>query len=184
MSRLADAIIRRVTRRPPDFVVGGHDNPYLRRWWVIPRNPLFNIYLHQFLRDDDDRALHDHPWAWCSILLKGCYIEHTIAAGGIHHQQVRGALSIKISGPRRAHRIELLKGAFNLGDGYRSPDFSVPCWTLFITGPRMRKWGFHCSRGWVPWERFTASNDRGSIGAGCGDAVTVPKPLPKGPTHG
>src|SRR4051812_18802461 len=62
--------------RSPDVVIGSRDNPYLLRWHVIPRNRFFNIYLHKFLRDDDDRALHDHPWASCSIILKGGYIEH------------------------------------------------------------------------------------------------------------
>jgi len=162
MNRLAETIIRRITRRAPDFVVGGQDNPYLRRWWVIPRNPVFNIYLHQFLRDDDDRALHDHPWAWCSILLRGSYIEHTIAAGGVHHQQVRISPSIKLSGPRRAHRIELWKDI--------RTQRPAECWTLFITGPKVRTWGFHCPRGFVPWQRFTAASDRGAIGAGCGEA--------------
>src|SRR5690606_35831081 len=84
-----------IARRPPDFIVGGAERPYLKRWWLIPRNPIFNVYLHQFLRDDDDRALHDHPWPWCSILLDGSYIEHTIAAGGIHRRQLRQAPSIK-----------------------------------------------------------------------------------------
>jgi len=164
MSRIAEWIIRRVTRRAPDFIVGGQDNPYLRRWWVIPRNRVFNIYLHQFLRDDDDRALHDHPWAWCSILLRGSYIEHTIAAGGIHRHQLRNAPSMKLSGSRRAHRIELLR-EWVMGSGPRT----ARCWTLFITGPRMRKWGFHCPRGFVPWQQFTAGDDRGAIGAGCGE---------------
>jgi hypothetical protein len=162
MSRLAEWIIRRTTRRPPDFTVGGQVNPYLRRWWVIPRNPVFNVYLHQFLRDDDDRALHDHPWAWCSILLRGSYIEHTIAAGGVRREQVRLSPSMKFSGPRRAHRIELWKSI----DGV-----PAECWTLFLTGPRVRTWGFHCPRGWVPWQRFTAATDRGAIGAGCGEEV-------------
>jgi hypothetical protein len=56
----------------------------MRRWWVIPRNKFFNIYLHHFLHSDDDRALHDHPWWNVSILLRsGSYVEHTIAAGGV-----------------------------------------------------------------------------------------------------
>jgi hypothetical protein len=67
--------IDRVLARAPDVIIGGHDNPYLLRWFIIPRNPIFNIYLHQFLRSDDDRALHDHPWPWCSILLRGSYAE-------------------------------------------------------------------------------------------------------------
>ena len=160
MKRIAEAIIRRVTRRLPDFLVGGQDNPYLKRWWILPRNPLFNIYLHQFLRSDDDRALHDHPWAWCSILLRGGYTEVTqrVADNG----RVRALIwrtyldgSIRIHRPRFAHRLEI--------------DPLQPCWTLFITGPRVREWGFHCPRGWVPWERFTAPDDKGAIGPGCGE---------------
>ena len=152
--KIADWLITRITRRPPDFIIGGADRPYLRRWFVIQRNRLFNVYLHQFLRSDDDRALHDHPWANCSILLRGSYVEHTIAAGGINRRQAMqaGAVRMRWSG-RLAHRVEI----------------DAPCWTLFITGPRYRSWGFHCpDQGWIDWERFTASEDRGAIGKGCG----------------
>lgn len=153
-SRIADALIQRARRRDPDFVVGGQTTPYLRRWWLIPRNPVFNVYLHQFLRDDDDRALHDHPWFWCSILLRGGYVEHTAGwfAG-------RWAPSIKLSSPWRAHRIEL----FGPEETSRTP-----AWTLFVTGPRLREWGFHCpGRGWVHWRDFTRADDPGSVGRGC-----------------
>jgi hypothetical protein len=62
--------------RDPDFIIGGQANPYLLRWWIIPRNRFFNIYLHRFLRSDDDRALHDHSWCNVSILLDGAYYEY------------------------------------------------------------------------------------------------------------
>lgn len=151
---LADTLIERIGLRPPDFVIGGQDRPYLRRWWLIPRNPLLNVYLHQFLRSDDDRALHDHPWASLSILLRGRYVEHTIAAGGINgRRELRvGDWRMRWTG-RLAHRIELIDG---------------PCWTLFVTGPRYRSWGFHCpEQGWIPWQRFTAPDDKGAVGKGC-----------------
>ncbi len=150
----AEWIIARITRRPPDFIIGGAERPYLLRWFVIPRNRLFNVYLHCFKRSDDDRALHDHPWANCSILLRGEYIEHTIAAGGINRREVlsAGAVRLRWTG-RLAHRVEL-----HAGD----------CWTLFLTGPRYRQWGFHCpEQGWIHWERFTAPEDIGSVGKGC-----------------
>jgi hypothetical protein len=65
--------------REPDFVIGADSpgGPYMRRWWIIPRNRFLNIYLHQILRDDDDRALHDHPWWNVSIILRGGYFECT-----------------------------------------------------------------------------------------------------------
>lgn len=37
---------------PPDFVIG---DDYLRRWWVIPRNPYANVYLHEILHSDEGR---------------------------------------------------------------------------------------------------------------------------------
>src|SRR5438309_7455387 len=62
---------------PPDFVIGEAENPYMRRWWVVPRNEGCNVYLHEILRGDDDRALHDHPWDNTSMLLDGGYTEVT-----------------------------------------------------------------------------------------------------------
>lgn len=151
---LRRALFRIAATRPADFVIGDRRRPYLERWFVVPRNPVFNVYLHRFLRSDDDRALHDHPWANMSVLLDGEYIEHRIAAGGIHIRNIRhaGDVCIRLSG-RVAHRIELLNG---------------PCWTLFITGPRYRQWGFHCpDHGWVHWRDFTAPGNVGEIGRGC-----------------
>lgn len=158
---LAPRLLRIADRRPPDFIVGGADNPYLNRWWLVPRNRVLNVYLHQFMRDDDDRALHDHPWPWCSILLAGEYREHTIAAGGIHTREVRRPGSVKFALPSRAHRVEL---PLDLNGN------AIPCWTLFITGPRVREWGFHCEKaGWIPWREFVDEKDIGKTGRGCGE---------------
>lgn len=156
---IKDRLVARFARRPPDVVIGGHEYPYLLRWFVIPRNPLFNVYLHQFRRSDDDRALHDHPWLFnASWILAGGYIEHTIEAGGIALRTRRHAGDWKLRFGRSPHRVELLT----------ENAASLPCWTLFITGPRVREWGFYCmERGWVHWQRFTAVDDPGAVGAGC-----------------
>jgi hypothetical protein len=163
ISRIVNWLLGIPYTRSPDFIIGDPERPYMLRWWVIPRNKFFNVYLHCFLRDDDDRALHDHPWVWCSWLLRGGYIEHTIAAGGIHYRRMRKTGSVRLCLPSTAHRVELL------------PDLDAPgrlkwqCWTLFITGPTVREWGFHCpERGWVHWKEFTAPNQKGQIGKGCG----------------
>ena len=154
--RTAKALARHTTRsRPtPDITIGpgqGRRPDYLRRWFVIPRNPLFNIYLHEFGRSDDDRALHDHPWVSLSILLQGEYTEHRIAAGGIHQRRVHRAGAVIWRGLGYPHRTELHAG---------------PVQTLFITGPRVRQWGFHCPKGWRHWREFTDPTGR-SVGRGC-----------------
>jgi hypothetical protein len=142
---------RLAEKRQPDFIIGGAETPYVLRWWVIPRNRWFNIYLHKFLRSDDDRALHDHPWINVSYLLEGTYVEHLIAAGGVQKATRYYAGNLRFRRSVVAHRIEVDR----------------PCWSLFITGPVIREWGFHCPKGWRSWKVFTSERDRGEIGRGC-----------------
>lgn len=151
-------------RRAPDFIIGAPDRPYLHRWWVIPRNRFFNIYLHRFLRSDDDRALHDHPWVNLSVLLSGQYLEHRRNGEVLMRKPWRpwAPWRLTFRFPTSAHRIELLRYY-----GAVSGSKEAPVWTLFITGPKVREWGFWCPRGWVPWQRFVASGKPGEIGAGC-----------------
>lgn len=43
--RFRERLVERAMMRAPDFIIGGRENPYLLRWFVIPRNPLCNIYV-------------------------------------------------------------------------------------------------------------------------------------------
>lgn len=137
-------------QRTPDFVIGDPDNPYMRRWWIVPRNVGCNVYLHEILRSDDDRALHDHPWDNTSMLLIGSYIEHTPEGAFM-----REAGSIVTRLATDAHRLEIPEGGRAI--------------SLFITGPKIREWGFHCPAGWVHWRDFTAGPNGETIGRGCGE---------------
>lgn len=137
--------------RKPDFVIGPADDPYMLRWWLLPRNDQFNAYYHEIRHDDDDRALHDHPWPSISIVAYGSLREitqdgeRTIGPGEVVYRE-----------PDMAHRLELLVRG-------------QPAETLFITGPTCRAWGFHCPKGWVPWREFVASGAPGEVGRGCGE---------------
>jgi hypothetical protein len=145
---------RLAASREPDFIIGGKTDPYLLRWFVVPKNSFGGAYLHCFKRSDEDRALHDHPYAFnASKILRGEYIEHTITIGGIHHRDHRKSGDFKFRWGPAPHRIELISG---------------DCWTLFITGPRVRQWGFYCTdKGWVDWRDFTKPSAPGEIGRGC-----------------
>jgi len=154
--------------RPPDFVIGGAARPYIQRWWLIPRNRWFNIYLHRIMRDDDDRALHDHPWWNVSILLRGAYVEvrpdfkaaktpYTRIADLPVTRKRHGVGSVVFRRATTSHRLEL--PIENGGIRY--------VWSLFITGPVIRKWGFHCPHGWRFWKDFVAQDDIGAVGKGC-----------------
>jgi hypothetical protein len=144
--------------REPDITIGPPDDLYLRRWWLIPHNRWFNVYLHHFLRSDDDRALHDHPWRNLSILLIGSYREHTTSGVVKRRKPWRPWAFWRLTwrSATAAHRVELINGR--------------PVWTLFLTGPKVRTWGFHCPRGWIPWTEFVEDQPGGNaIGKGCGE---------------
>lgn len=153
-------------KRPPDFVISRDDGtPYLRRWWLIPRNPIVNIYLHQFSGSDEDRALHCHPWISLSRILKGTYVEVKPV-----RQSQPGALDYAPFGTIKTRHFE---GAWIFRRAkFRHRlviDEGCECWTLFITGPVIRNWGFHCAKGWRRWQDFVSARDKGSVGRGCGD---------------
>lgn len=131
--------------RPPDFVIG---NDYLRRWWVVPRNDYANLYLHEFRASDDDRALHDHPWASTSVIIAGRYLEHT--PDGAFERKAGDVVS---RAAEALHRVELF------------PEETAI--TLFFTGPKVREWGFACPQGWRHWTEFVDTSDTGRVGRGC-----------------
>ena len=91
-------------KRPPDVVIGGWQRPYLLRWWLVPRNRFFNVYLHQFCRSDDDRALHDHPWPSVSIALSGT-MQERYRAGQTERLRSVHAGDVIMRGARFAHRL-------------------------------------------------------------------------------
>ena len=141
--------------REPDFVIGDH---YMDRWFLIPRNKLFNIYLHHIRHSDDDRALHDHPWWSISLCLDGWMTEVTTEPLESHYVYRRlvemGDLVFRSTEFR--HRLEIADG-------------SAGAWTLFITGPVVRTWGFYCPQGWRAWYDYVDMKNPGKPGRGCGE---------------
>lgn len=150
VARLARWAERTMASRPPDFVIGSKTDPYLLRWFVVPRNRFANIYLHRILKSDDDRALHDHPWTNASLILAGGYVERTSTT--VAHRRVGDVVFRRAV---TAHRLLVAP--------------STPAVSLFVTGPLLRTWGFHCPRGWVPWRDFVDDRDSGNVGRGCGE---------------
>src|ERR1700756_1815271 len=47
--------------------------PYVIRWRL--ELPFGSVRVHHWLGPDDHRALHDHPWWFLTIVLKGSYSE-------------------------------------------------------------------------------------------------------------
>lgn len=129
---------------------------YLVRWILIS-GPPGGIFLHHILRPDHDRALHDHPWSFVSIGLKGGVAEQTTHAqwvDGIPGESIMewdpGRIVAHWPGRWYFRRAERLHRIDQFLDGDTA-------WTLVVHGPRRRTWGFSPRPGeWVDWESYCA----------------------------
>jgi hypothetical protein len=93
--------------------------PYIIRW--VFECSLFSIRLHHWLRSDDLRHKHDHAWDFISIVLKGNIVDRSRKG-----DKKREWLSITKYEAKHQHSVVVDK----------------PCWTLLLTGPEKRTWGY------------------------------------------
>ena len=113
------------------------EEPYLERYYLFFKDREtfpFNIFIHKFLKSDPD-DLHDHPWGFRTLILKGGYWEHT--ENGKFWRNPGFTQSVT---PMHKHRVELKPGC--------------TCWTLFIPYRRCRKWGFYRNDKWIESEHY------------------------------
>lgn len=132
-----------------------HIEDYMERYWLVPyadpaagtgcgpvsfwRRPVawllqqfgVAIRVHHILRSDYDRAYHDHPWNYATLVMRGGYTEITPHSGfDCHASKLRfynkGCLLFREA--TSWHRIRVIPG--------------LEPWTLFVTGPRKQDWGF------------------------------------------
>ena len=125
----------------------GENEPYLERYYLFlkerERFP-FNVFLHKFLKSDPD-DVHDHPWPYATLILKGGYWEWIPIfdsvgrkTGEIQHWRSPG--HFRTCSATSYHRIEL--------------DPNITAWTLFMPGPKQREWGFLVKNKWVQWQEY------------------------------
>lgn len=112
-------------------VIGDAKDPYLMRW-IILQTPWFSVYVHKLLRSDHDMSLHDHPWPFASFVLTG-YEEAVCAEnedGSLRWwREVHGCGDVLLRRAGHRHRVIIR-------------DRTIPGWTVVLTGPRSRRWGF------------------------------------------
>ena len=142
---LVDWIIIRAMRKPYT-----HISDYMERYWLVPYGKwwAFDIAarVHNIKRSDDDRAFHDHPWPYVSLILRGGYVEvKPVFESGIYVGDTRtyyGAGSLLFRKAKSWHRLEVERGRC--------------AWTLFITLPYQQRWGFLAKPDHkIYWKDFT-----------------------------
>tara|TARA_X000000950_G_scaffold289547_1_gene415402 strand:+ start:8078 stop:8581 length:504 start_codon:yes stop_codon:yes gene_type:complete len=121
--------------------------PYLVRWYIFLKDRKsfpFNITMHKVLVSDEPQ-LHDHPWDWGALILKGGYWEHTPEG-----KFWRGPGSIRFRKAEDLHWLELAKDK----DGN-----NIPCWSLFYMAKKRKDWGFMVDGNWVQHELYLQQTD-------------------------
>lgn len=100
--------------------LGRPECPYMKRW--VLNFWLFSIRLHHWYSSDDDRNWHDHPWWFVTFVLSGSYVD--VSDNGLD-VLTRGAVRYRPALHRHTTKVA-----------------PAGCWTLVLTGPEIRKWGF------------------------------------------
>lgn len=154
---------------------------YMRRYtygrlgWLPGDKPTpVSVYLHHFIRPDEDRELHNHPWRWAlSVTLAGGYTEQRFCKSEefvrvktpFRHKEygcvVCGYMSFSpnvgkhiVNRRTRLFSVNFIRGT----DYHRVAELHGETWTLFLAGPKTSSWGFWVpGKGHVPWREFLAS---------------------------
>lgn len=101
-------------------VLGLPECPYLIRWRFESRYGSMRV--HHWLGPDDDRAHHDHPWWFLTVVLRGGYVDFSDEG----HEHLRAG-QVRFRPALHRHTVV--------------PD-AGGCWTVIFTGPKSRPWGF------------------------------------------
>lgn len=120
------------------FAVGWRDElrcltgVYVRRWFV--ETPWFSVRLHHWLHSDDDRYFHDHPWWFVTLVLQGSYRDLSPSGSEL---MTPGSVAFRPALHRHTVKVAL--------DG---------CWTVLVTGPQVRRWGFWVGEKWKKSNKY------------------------------
>lgn len=94
--------------------------PYVIRWKL--ELPFGSVRVHHWLAADDGRAFHDHPWWFLTLVVRGGYTDKNPDGDDILFP---GAVRFR----KALHRHTVVP-------------FPGGCWTVLVTGPKARPWGF------------------------------------------
>jgi len=121
-------------------VFASHIGGYMHRW--IVQTPWGTVRLHRILRADAGWDLHDYPFDFTSLILRGGYTEvreRDDEDGPVYVARMFTAGRVVRRQAADLHRITaVLPGTL----------------TLVVSGPRVRKWGFLTRLGWVPHDAY------------------------------
>jgi hypothetical protein len=121
---------------------------YLVRYYLFLKDRKrfpFNITLHKIMMSDEP-VLHNHPWNWGALIIKGGYWEHSLKG-----KTWRGPGSLRFRKAEDLHYLELAKDK----DGNE-----IPCWSLFYMGKKSDSWGFYVDGEIIDNEKYLSDRKK------------------------
>lgn len=101
------------------------------------------VYVHHIAGPDPGLDLHDHPWPFVSLILRGGYVEQVA--------DTREPWLVRL---RKWHRWSVHRMPFTIC--HRIVQAEPGTWTLIVRGRKSRTWGFYLvdEGRWTPWDHY------------------------------
>jgi len=139
------AILRRVKVHETD----NSDHLLITRYRIIT-TPWFGVMIHALESPDETRHLHNHPWPFMTVILRGGYdqlwaasLEEASQAVATGTQPVTKRMRPGSIGRMNRHQFHAIAKLHRR-----------PTWTLFAIGPRGGVWGFATADGFVEHDEY------------------------------
>lgn len=167
---LCERILNRIF--PHKIIQNCDGDPYLLRWYVF-KSDRVSLFLHKFIRSDEDRALHDHPWSFLVIPIWRGYVEHSDRAptlaeiyedaghrGGPRFYAFSQVLDFqedtRNARPTSRRVYPLISSRYRPATYRHRVELidGKPSWSVFFHFSREREWGFHPRDGFIDWKKW------------------------------
>lgn len=156
-TRTADYLIERAKRTPFTHLYNPDGSLYMERYWLRAENEaqdITTVRVHRIVGPDIDAAMHDHPWGFVSIVLRGGYWERRPIS--INPCFMRNATNIEQYNEtyRRAGSIAYRRAT----DRHRIVHVDNDTWTLFIAREKIQWWGFYTPQGKIYYKDYESKH--------------------------
>ena len=163
MNALANLLIARAKRTPYWHLHHADGSLYMERYWLRPYSDDRRgvaMRVHHIVTEDVDRELHNHPWDFLSVVLRGGYLEARPISVEPDFSEPDGSERVTLVS-RKAGSVAFRRAT----DRHRIVAVQPDTWTLFITGPKRQWWGFYTPRGKVHWRDYVSAHNSAPVPA-------------------
>jgi hypothetical protein len=150
---------------PNPEVIGPPECPIMHRWTLIGRHTpgeatkvsgtgraRRKVLLHHFMPGANDRAEHDHPCDFVTVVLFGHYDDVSPCPHCLGTQRRADRRCPYCRDGTRVERMRPGKIRRRRAEHRHTTQVGPKgCWTLVIMGPKRRAWGFWKDGRWYPW---------------------------------